>query len=77
MKLKRTARMGGVPLCESWTSMVREVRVVERGKEWRVGVPGKTGGKREVEEGGEGGRKGREGREGGRGGREGREGGKK
>ena len=47
VKLKRAARMGGVPLCESWTSMVREVRVVERGREWSVGVPGRTGGKRE------------------------------
>ena len=31
--------------------MVREVRVVERGREWSVGVPGRTGGKREVGEG--------------------------
>ena len=56
--------------------MVREVRVVERGREWSVGVPGRTRGKTEVEEGdSEEGRKGREKREGGEGGRE--EGGRK
>ena len=44
--------------------MVREVRVVERGREWSVGVPGRTGGKREVGEGEEGGREEGERREG-------------